>query len=156
MPAIEVDEYVVDTLMADLVGHDRQPSAFLVYLFLWRRTHGAGEETGSGEPVRPRDRHGTLEARGAGGAAMAQQAAPAVDSARGDHGDSGVYGPAAVGSLIVRLTWRSWRRRRARQLQDLTRISTAITRISRICSQGIEPPTTVSDLVLVLNSLGTQ
>jgi hypothetical protein len=43
MPAIEVDDYVIDTLMADLVGHDRLPSAFLVYLFLWRRTFGAGE-----------------------------------------------------------------------------------------------------------------
>ena len=43
MPAVEIDEYVLDTLMADLVGHDRQPSAFLVYLFLWRRTRGAGE-----------------------------------------------------------------------------------------------------------------
>jgi hypothetical protein len=30
--------------MADLVGHDRQPSAFLVYLFLWRRTHGNDSE----------------------------------------------------------------------------------------------------------------
>jgi len=29
--------------MPDLVGHDRQPSAFLVYLHLWRQTHGAGE-----------------------------------------------------------------------------------------------------------------
>jgi hypothetical protein len=27
-----LDRYVLDTLMADLVGHDRQPSAFLVYL----------------------------------------------------------------------------------------------------------------------------
>jgi hypothetical protein len=40
-----VDAYVLDTLMADLVGHDRQPSAFLVYLFLWRRTHGRSEAT---------------------------------------------------------------------------------------------------------------
>jgi len=45
MPTIEVDDYLVDTLMADLVGHDRQPSAFLVYLFLWRHTHGAGKES---------------------------------------------------------------------------------------------------------------
>jgi hypothetical protein len=45
MSAVEIDEYVLDTLMADLVGHDRQPSAFLVYLFLWRRTLGAGEPT---------------------------------------------------------------------------------------------------------------
>lgn len=40
---VQVDDYVLDTLMADLVGHDRQPSAFLVYLHLWRRTHGAAE-----------------------------------------------------------------------------------------------------------------
>jgi len=45
MPTIEVDDYLVDTLMADLVGHDRQPSAFLVYLFLWRHTYGAGKES---------------------------------------------------------------------------------------------------------------
>ncbi|NNC30033.1 helix-turn-helix domain-containing protein [Longimicrobium terrae] len=30
--------------MLDLVGHDHQPSAFLVYLFLWRRTRGEGVE----------------------------------------------------------------------------------------------------------------
>ena len=42
MPPVEIDDYVLDTLMADLVGHDRQPSAFLVYLFLWRRTFGVG------------------------------------------------------------------------------------------------------------------
>ena len=28
------DAYVIETLMPDLVGHDRQPSAFLVYLYL--------------------------------------------------------------------------------------------------------------------------
>jgi hypothetical protein len=33
------DPYLVDSLMPDLVGHDRQPSAFLVYLFL---SHRAG------------------------------------------------------------------------------------------------------------------
>jgi DNA-binding MarR family transcriptional regulator len=32
---------LLDTLMADLVGHDRQPSAFLVYLYLWGQTDGA-------------------------------------------------------------------------------------------------------------------
>jgi hypothetical protein len=45
MPEVRVDAYVLDTLMADLVGHDRQPSAFLVYLFLWRRTHGSAGAT---------------------------------------------------------------------------------------------------------------
>jgi hypothetical protein len=43
MTTVPVDAYVLDSLMADLVGHDRQPSAFLVYLFLWRRTHGSSE-----------------------------------------------------------------------------------------------------------------
>jgi Helix-turn-helix domain len=49
VPKIELDAYVLDTLMPDLVGHDHQPSAFLVYLFLWRRTHaiGADEATAS-------------------------------------------------------------------------------------------------------------
>jgi DNA-binding GntR family transcriptional regulator len=39
---LEIDAYILDTLMRGLVGHDRQPSAFLVYLFLWRMTHGQG------------------------------------------------------------------------------------------------------------------
>ena len=37
---LQVDDYILDTLMVSLVGHDRQPSAYLVYLFLWRQTHG--------------------------------------------------------------------------------------------------------------------
>ena len=45
MPSVPVDGYVLDTLMADLIGHDRQPSAFIVYLLLWRHTHGAGKPT---------------------------------------------------------------------------------------------------------------
>src|SRR5271170_719959 len=32
---IVVDDYVISVLMRDLVGHDRCPSAFLVYLHLW-------------------------------------------------------------------------------------------------------------------------
>lgn len=31
---IEIDRYVLGTLMRDLVGHDHRPSAFLVYLTL--------------------------------------------------------------------------------------------------------------------------
>jgi DNA-binding transcriptional ArsR family regulator len=38
--AVPLDAYVLDVLMPDLVGHDRRPSAFLVYLYLWRRTRG--------------------------------------------------------------------------------------------------------------------
>ncbi|MEY2520471.1 MAG: hypothetical protein QOF24_2230 [Verrucomicrobiota bacterium] len=32
---IPIDDYVLDILMRDLVGHDRQPAAFLVYLYLY-------------------------------------------------------------------------------------------------------------------------
>jgi replication initiation and membrane attachment protein DnaB len=32
-----VDAYVLETLMPDLVGHDRLPSAFLVYMFMWHQ-----------------------------------------------------------------------------------------------------------------------
>ncbi len=32
---IEIDPYIIETLMPDLVGHDRQPTAYFVYLFLW-------------------------------------------------------------------------------------------------------------------------
>ena len=41
MRALAIDPYVVDVLMRDLVGHDRAPSAFIVYLWLWARTGGA-------------------------------------------------------------------------------------------------------------------
>jgi DNA-binding MarR family transcriptional regulator len=34
--AVQVDSYVIDILMRDLVGHDRHPAAFLVYLYLFR------------------------------------------------------------------------------------------------------------------------
>lgn len=42
---LPVDAYVLDSLMPDLVGHDRRPSAMLVYLFLWRRTRGGAGST---------------------------------------------------------------------------------------------------------------
>jgi len=31
---MNIDDYVVDVLMRDLVGHDRRPVSFLVYLWL--------------------------------------------------------------------------------------------------------------------------
>jgi hypothetical protein len=37
---VTLDAYVVDVLLPDLVGHDRRPSAFLVYLWLWRQAGG--------------------------------------------------------------------------------------------------------------------
>ena len=45
MRAVRIDPYVLEVLMRDLVGHDRSASAFLVYLALWHRTHGAGLRT---------------------------------------------------------------------------------------------------------------
>ena len=31
---VSLDEYVLDSLMRDLVGHDRRPASYLVYLWL--------------------------------------------------------------------------------------------------------------------------
>ncbi|MBV9762146.1 MAG: helix-turn-helix domain-containing protein [Acidobacteriaceae bacterium] len=42
---MRIDPYVIDTLMRDLVAHSRSSAAFLVYLQLYRHTHGAGRET---------------------------------------------------------------------------------------------------------------
>ena len=32
---VSVDDYVLDVLMRDLVGHDQQPAAYLVYVYLY-------------------------------------------------------------------------------------------------------------------------
>jgi len=32
---IPVDDYIIDVLMRDIVGHDRQPASYLVYLYLY-------------------------------------------------------------------------------------------------------------------------
>ncbi len=42
MPPLPLDRYVTDVLMRDLVGHDHMPSAFVTWLWLWRRSHGEG------------------------------------------------------------------------------------------------------------------
>ena len=34
---MDFDPYFVDVLMPDLVGHERSPAAYIVYLYLWRR-----------------------------------------------------------------------------------------------------------------------
>ncbi len=41
---MELDPYIVDVLMPDLVGHDRHPSAFLTYLYLSRHAGPDGVE----------------------------------------------------------------------------------------------------------------
>ena len=43
---MELDNYIVETLMRDLVGHDRRPTSFLVFLWLMTeqvRRHGVVE-----------------------------------------------------------------------------------------------------------------
>jgi DNA-binding MarR family transcriptional regulator len=36
------DHYIFDTLLRDLTGHDKKPSSFLVYAFLWSQSLGQG------------------------------------------------------------------------------------------------------------------
>lgn len=45
MKPLPLDPYITDVLMRDLVGHDRSPSAFIAYLWLWSRSRGVGRET---------------------------------------------------------------------------------------------------------------
>ena len=37
-----LDRHVIDSLLPDLVGHDRRAAAFVLYLWLWTMTLGAG------------------------------------------------------------------------------------------------------------------
>ena len=39
-----MDDYVIDVLMRDLVGHDRRPVSFLIYLWLAATQARAGSE----------------------------------------------------------------------------------------------------------------
>lgn len=41
-----IDDYILDTLMRDLVGHDHRPAAYLVYVWL------CGEQTRRSETLR--------------------------------------------------------------------------------------------------------
>jgi len=45
MERFAIDAYVTDVLMPDLVGHDRRPAAFIVYLFLLRHNGRRGRDT---------------------------------------------------------------------------------------------------------------
>ena len=42
---MRTDPYIIDTLMRDLVAHSRSCAAFLVYLQLYRHTHGVGRDS---------------------------------------------------------------------------------------------------------------
>lgn len=45
MERLGIDTYVVDVLMPDLVGHDRRPASFIVYLFLLREASRARRDS---------------------------------------------------------------------------------------------------------------
>lgn len=45
MERLSFDAYVIDVLMPDLVGHDRRPAAFVVYLFLLRQAAKTRRDT---------------------------------------------------------------------------------------------------------------
>ena len=45
MQNISLDPYVVDVLMPDIVGHDRRPATFIVYLFLLRMAGRSRRDT---------------------------------------------------------------------------------------------------------------
>jgi hypothetical protein len=45
MERLSIDSYVIDVLMPDLVGHDRRPATFVVYLFLLRQAAKARRDT---------------------------------------------------------------------------------------------------------------
>jgi DNA-binding MarR family transcriptional regulator len=45
MQKVQLDAYVTDVLMPDLVGHDHRPAAFILYLFLLRQA-GRGRRDG--------------------------------------------------------------------------------------------------------------
>lgn len=47
MATLSLESYILDVLMRDLTENDKHPSAFLVYLHIWRKTFGAGEKEAS-------------------------------------------------------------------------------------------------------------
>jgi DNA-binding MarR family transcriptional regulator len=51
---LSIDPYVVDVLMPDLIGHDRRPAAFLVYLFLYRHARRDGAAAASLQTIATR------------------------------------------------------------------------------------------------------
>jgi hypothetical protein len=45
MRCFNLDNYVIDVLMPDLVGHDRRPAAFVVYLYFLRHAARGKRDT---------------------------------------------------------------------------------------------------------------
>jgi hypothetical protein len=45
MTTIAMEPHVVDVLLPDLVGHDKKPSSFVLYLWLYAMTKGVGRKS---------------------------------------------------------------------------------------------------------------
>ena len=43
--SLALDPYLVDVLLPDLVGHDKRPAAYLLFLWLWANTRGTGRKS---------------------------------------------------------------------------------------------------------------
>ncbi len=43
--ALTIDPHIVDVLLPDLVGHEKRPSSFVLYLWLYAMTRGVGRKT---------------------------------------------------------------------------------------------------------------
>jgi hypothetical protein len=44
-PALQIDPHVVDVMLPDLVGHDKRPSSFVLFLWLYAMTKGVGRKS---------------------------------------------------------------------------------------------------------------
>ena len=97
-----VDPYVVDTLMHDLVGHDRRPSAFIVYLYFVRQCGAMPDGSARASLARI--------AEGTGLSRRAVQDAIALLRRRKLLGVSS-EGPTAVPTYVARQPWTDARRR---------------------------------------------
>lgn len=91
---MEIDPYVIDVLMPDLVGHDRRPSAYLTYLYLTRATDG-----GEAERSLARIAEGTGLSKRAVQSALGHLEARGLVSMRRD----------GVTSAATFRVWRPWR-----------------------------------------------
>ena len=45
MDHVAIDDYILDVLLPDLAGHDRSPTAFLVYIVLWTQLFRSEERS---------------------------------------------------------------------------------------------------------------
>lgn len=66
MPSVNVDVYVLDRLMPDLVGHERQLSAFVMYLLSLAANPRIGPTDRAGKSDGHRRRHRLVQTRRAG------------------------------------------------------------------------------------------